>query len=49
MPPKVNSSAELRWISKLAAIANIEVLEEFPRVEWSCFYVLANDALASRK
>jgi hypothetical protein len=47
VPPKVNSGAELRWISKSAATANVEVLEELPHVEWSCLCVLANDAPAS--
>jgi hypothetical protein len=47
VPPKVNSDAQSRWISKLATTANVEVLEELPRDEWSFLYVLANDALAS--
>jgi hypothetical protein len=45
--PKVNFRAELRHISKSIATANVEVLEELPRAEWSCLYVLANDAPAS--
>jgi hypothetical protein len=47
VPPKVNSDAELRRISKLAATANVEVLEELSHVEWSYLCVLANDAPAS--
>jgi hypothetical protein len=47
VPPKVNFGAELRWISKSAAAANVEVLEELPRAEWSCLCMLANDAPAS--
>jgi hypothetical protein len=47
VPPKVNFGVELRQISKSAAAANVEVLEELPRVEWSCLCVLANDAPAS--
>jgi hypothetical protein len=47
MPLKVNSSAELRWISKSAAAANVEVLEELPWDEWSRLYMLSNDASAS--
>jgi hypothetical protein len=47
VPPKVNSGAELRGISKLAAADNVEVLEEIPRDEWSCLCVLSNDAPAS--
>jgi hypothetical protein len=49
VPPKVNFGAELRWISKSVATANVEVLEEIPRVEWSYLYALANDAPASYK
>jgi hypothetical protein len=47
VPPKVNFGADLRRISKLVATANVEVLEELSRVEWSCLCVLANDAPAS--
>jgi hypothetical protein len=47
MPPMVNFGAELRRISKSAAVANIEVLEEFPRAEWSFLYVVARNASAS--
>jgi hypothetical protein len=47
MPPKVNFDGELRLVSKSAAIANVEVLEELPCAEWSCVCALANDAPAS--
>jgi hypothetical protein len=47
VPPKVNSGAELRRISKSAATVNVEFLEELSRVEWSCLCALANDAPAS--
>jgi hypothetical protein len=47
MPPKVNSGAELRRISKLVATANVEVLEELSCVEWSCLYMISNDAPSS--
>jgi hypothetical protein len=48
VPPKVNSSVELRWISKSVATANVEVLEELPRSEWSFLGLLANNAPASK-
>jgi hypothetical protein len=47
VPPKVNFGTELRLISKSVSVANVEVLEELPRVEWSCLCMLANDAPAS--
>jgi hypothetical protein len=47
MLPKVNSGVEWREIPKSVVTTHVEVLEELSRVEWSCLYVLANNAPAS--